>query len=276
MNRLQQTLIVAGCLWLVSPITLVFAETHSPGVAAKMAAKVAGIDPASTSLPENLLRIHIRFTEPMREGLFMDYVEVIDVDSGKPIPWVFFDSFYELWNQDRTQLTVLVDPGRVKTGLAANSELGRAFIAGKQYSVNIKRGWVSISGTKIEQNYSHRFTATAQVRTRIKPENWEIEVLKTSVQIDFQRVIDIHSLNAHVVLVTAEDETIAGQWLIYNNGHSARFDYSSAKIPDRIAVRNRFEDVAGNTIVAAFDHAAGDSKANEAIREKQITIIELD
>lgn len=269
MNRLQQTLLVAACLWVVSPKTLVFAETHSP----RVAAKVAGIDPASSSLPENLLRMHIRFTEPMREGLFMDYIEVIDVDSGKPVPWVFFDSFYELWNQDRTRLTLLVDPGRVKTGLAANSELGRAFVAGNQYSVNIKQGWVSISGTKIDQDYSHRFTATPQVRTRIKPENWEIEVLRNSIEIDFQRVIDIHSLNAHVVLVTADDEAIFGQWISYNNGQSARFNYTGAKTPNRIAVRNRFEDVAGNTIVAAFDHAAGDSKAN---REKQITVIDLD
>ncbi len=42
----------------------------------------------------------------------------------------FFDNVYELWSDDHRQITILVDPGRVKTGLKENLKRGRAFIAG--------------------------------------------------------------------------------------------------------------------------------------------------
>jgi len=269
MNHLRRILLVSACLWAVSPTSLVFAETQP----SRVATRVVGIDPASDLLPENLLRVHIRFTVPMREGLFSEHIEVIDAESGKPVPWVFFDSFYELWNHDRTRRTLLVDPGRVKTGLTANNELGRAFVSGNKYSIKIKPGWASISGTAIAQEYVHSFTAVAQVRTRINPENWNIEASKNSVQVDFQRIIDIHSLNAHMALITKDDEPIPGEWISFNNGKTAYFRITGVNVPNRIVIRNRFEDVAGNTIAAAFDRAAG---ASTAKREKQTTTIYLD
>lgn len=265
MKILQSILLSAACLCVVSPITVVFAETHLP--------EVAGFDPSSNLLPENLLRVHIRFTEPMREGEFSNYIEVVHTDTGKQIPLVFFDSFYELWNQDRTRLTLLVDPGRVKTGLTANADLGRAFIAGEQYSVNVKPGWLSMGGVAVEKEYSHGFIAIPQMRTAINPDNWNVYTQGKSIHIDFHRVIDIHSLNAHMILVDAEGETITGQWWGLNNSKTAQFTYSGNNQPDRIVVRNRFEDAAGNTVVAAFDHAIG---ASPSVKEKQTTVIKLD
>ena len=51
----------------------------------------------------------------------------LTTEEGKNITGVFFDNQYELWNKDRTEVTLIVDPGRVKLGLLANNKMGRAF-----------------------------------------------------------------------------------------------------------------------------------------------------
>ena len=84
--------------------------------------------------------------------------------------------------------------------------------------------------------------------------------------------MDFHSLNAHMILITPDDEPLSGVWVAYNNDMSARFELSGAKVPNRIVIRNRLEDVAGNTIVEAFDHAVGEFTAN---RVKQTTTFDL-
>jgi hypothetical protein len=94
--------------------------------------QVLQIYPTSDRLPENLLRFYIYFSSPMRRGDALQQIHLLD-ESGHIIPDVFLDTGEELWNPTSTRLTVLLDPGRVKTGLRAHSQLGRALTARESY-----------------------------------------------------------------------------------------------------------------------------------------------
>lgn len=77
-------------------------------------------------MPANLLRLSIAFTRPPA-GPVLPRLSLIRED-GSAIEEPFLDQ--ELWSPDSRILTVLMHPGRVKTGLAANERLGRALIPG--------------------------------------------------------------------------------------------------------------------------------------------------
>jgi|GEM_PF-4488641 len=99
-------------------------------------ARVEEVYPSADELPENLLRFFIYFSAPMGSGGIHESFELLDGE-GRPVPGVFLDSRYELWSPDRRRLTLLLDPGRVKTGLKAHNRLGRALIVGEEYRLRV-------------------------------------------------------------------------------------------------------------------------------------------
>ena len=89
-----------------------------------LAAKPAGhAYPSGPSVPENLLRIELRFSRPLREPLPMDRVKLIG-ENGQALQDVFLD--LPLPNPDATRVTLLLNPARVKSGVGANLAIGRA------------------------------------------------------------------------------------------------------------------------------------------------------
>ncbi|MEL7204628.1 MAG: hypothetical protein AAGL19_10685, partial [Pseudomonadota bacterium] len=72
--------------------------------------------PTAERLPENLLRIYVYFPRAMGKQEGVEIVQLLD-DKGDPMPDVFLANRSDLWSPDRHRLTVLLDPGRVKTGL---------------------------------------------------------------------------------------------------------------------------------------------------------------
>lgn len=83
--------------------------------------------PAGPSVPENLLRIELRFALPLRAPLNVDHVKLL-ADDGQQIEDAFLD--LPLSSADGKRVTLLLHPGRVKSGVGANLLLGRALKAG--------------------------------------------------------------------------------------------------------------------------------------------------
>jgi hypothetical protein len=232
---------------------------------------VVGVQPTAPDLPENILRFHITFNEPMREGVVFDHVVFQRKDTGEEVAQVFYDNFYELWSDNHRRLTLIVDPGRVKTGLAANSEMGRAFVAGDEYILSVLPGWVSLAGEPLDTQFDYAFRAFPEIRSPMAPRDWKITFENRVLSILFDRPIDIYSLSAHAVPITEDDIAVDGRWDLDGNGRSAQFTIEGDAIPTRLAIRNRFEDVAGNTIIAAFDHKSGTIDAGQ---ERGITFVD--
>lgn len=85
------------------------------------------IFPSGPTVPENLLRIELRFSTPLRVPLSTEHVKLTDA-SGVEIKNAFLDLL--LPGADGKSVTILLHPGRVKSGVRANLALGRALHAG--------------------------------------------------------------------------------------------------------------------------------------------------
>ena len=90
--------------------------------------------PSGETVPENLLRIELRFSTPLRIPLSIDNVKLIGGD-GREIEDAFLD--LPLSSADGRRVTVLLDPGRVKSGLAENLSLGRALRSGSVVTLEV-------------------------------------------------------------------------------------------------------------------------------------------
>src|SRR5262249_53666206 len=123
------------------------AWTLAAGVA--MAAgtpRVVAVSPSGPAVPENLLRISIRFdTAP--EGQVLRRLSLATRD-GSTLHQPFLDQ--ELWSPDGR---VLLDPGRVKTGLIAREQLGAILAEGEtvQLMLDGQPLWRWVVGPRDEQ-----------------------------------------------------------------------------------------------------------------------------
>ena len=99
---------------------------------------VTTIYPTSDTLPENLLRFYVQFSKPMKTINNLENIELVDED-GNVVKGAIFNNVYELWDKEQQQLTLILDPARVKTGLVAHKERGRALQAGKSFQLVIRQ-----------------------------------------------------------------------------------------------------------------------------------------
>ena len=110
-------------------------------VALALAAATVGADPrveiypSGTSVPENLLRIELRFSTPLHPPLTTRNLTLLDAN-GIEINDAFLDLV--LPSSDDKRVTVLFHPGRVKTGIGANLALGRALHTGARVTLVIQ------------------------------------------------------------------------------------------------------------------------------------------
>ncbi|MEM9107755.1 MAG: hypothetical protein AAGC96_19105, partial [Pseudomonadota bacterium] len=100
--------------------------------------------------------------------------------SGKPISGVFLSNRDDLWSPERRRLTLLLDPGRVKTGLFANSQMGRALVVGKAYSFEVSGKALDADGCPLGMDTSHAFTVTAADLDPPDPARWALTKPRTS------------------------------------------------------------------------------------------------
>ena len=97
--------------------------------AASSAVAAGAVTPSGDTVPENLLRIELHLTRPLRHALAMDHVRLVD-EGGDPIADAFLD--LPLPGDDGRTITLLLHPGRVKSGVGANLAMGRALRAGHE------------------------------------------------------------------------------------------------------------------------------------------------
>src|SRR5262249_18400476 len=120
--------------------------------------KVAQVYPTADVLPENLLRLYLHFTAPMRRGGAYDCGR-IPPGAGKEVVTPFLTLGEELWDPSGRRLTLLLDPGRVKQGLKPREELGPVLEAGKKYTLVIDGRWRDAEGQPLGQDFRKSFRA---------------------------------------------------------------------------------------------------------------------
>lgn len=232
--------------------------SFAPDIATVPAA-VTEIYPSGAFLPENTLRFYVHFAVPMRPGVAFDHIRLRDAE-GNIDDAAFMRFKQELWNEDRTRLTVLMDPGRIKRKVATNIELGPALLAGREYTLSVDAGWASADGRSVLPAFEKRFTVIEPLRDLPDVALWEVSTpcigTKDPLKIAFDRPFDRHLLSTTMRVTDRDDAVIEGAVEITNSERQWTF------IPDdawhnngaQVVVTAELEDVAANNFRDLLDH----------------------
>lgn len=228
---------------------------------------VEAVYPTSDSLPENLLRMYISFSQPMKTTGNLEYIKLYN-NKGKEIKGAIFNNVYELWDTSQKQLTIIFDPSRVKTGLVANKELGRALKPGENFRVVITKA-EDIYGQQLQEPYVKSFWVTPQDIISPDVTAWKINTpvagTKEGLKIQFKSPIDKMSLYTRINVADKNNRTIMGKITVSDNEKLWTF------IPHEpwkaalhtLRINSRLADPSGNNLNGLFDHKAGSLKSKK-------------
>ena len=251
-------------------------DSHIFSLKAKtnIAPVVTQIYPTATELPENLLRMYIQFSKPMKTVGNLENIKLVD-ENGMQIKGAIFNNVYELWDATQTQLTIIFDPSRVKTGLIANETLGRALQAGENVRLVVDH-LQDIYGQPMEHPYTKRFTVVKEDVIAPDTDLWEMELPTSNenaaFKLHFVDAIDEMSLLNRIKMYTDSGEVLKGMIHLKNEERTWEFIPEENWMPGKylIKVNTRLADPSGNNLNGLFDHKIGGLK-----NEKEGTVITI-
>lgn len=234
-----------------------YSEIDIPLTSALFIPEVLGIYPARDTLPENLLKVYIQFSQPMQEGKSAEHIVL--VKEKDTLKHVFLDLNQELWNQDRTILTVWFDPGRIKRDLVPNQTMGPPLLAHTSYELIIKSGWRDENGVEMVKSFQKNFVTGLRDSISPDPAKWSMSRPKAGTQdtlkirlhesldymllYDAMYIVDKNGKKIRGLITVAPGETT---WSFYPYDNWQRGIYS-------LSIEARLEDLAGNNLNRLFD-----------------------
>lgn len=221
-------------------------------------AEVVSIYPSGDEIPENTLRFYIHFPVPVKPQVSSHYVELRDA-SGFVDDAAFMHFRQELWSEDRRRLTLLLDPGRIKRGVAQNLALGPALKAGNQYAIVVKSGWPVADGTRSLPRAEKRFRVSEPLNTLPDISTWHAEVprifTRDRLVLQLDRPFDFELVRRAIRVLDAAGTLVSGEVLTGNGEQLWQFQphnvWTTKDI--QVLVDTRLEDVAGNNFNELLD-----------------------
>ena len=230
-----------------------------PSPEARKPARVIAVYPTTDSLPSNLLKMYLQFSDPMQyAGHPLDHLRVRDLTSDTVVqPFLRLET--GLWNVEQTQLTLWLDPGRIKTGLIPNKELGIPLEPGHRYRMELDAGLRSADGRELEPVLLKEWVVGPADRGMPDPTLWEMR-LPTSGSTEplvllFRESLDAQLLRESLRLAGPGGAWIRGEWDPGPNESSISFTPSTNWLKGEyvIHIDLLLEDLAGNNLVRLFD-----------------------
>jgi len=182
-------------------------------------------------------------------------------EHGGELPHAFLDLPGGLWNDDGTILTLLLHPGRIKSGLAGHETLGPALFAGREYVVEIDIGAFFDGAADQLEHYK---LAVGKAETRpLDAAQWIIGPVavntRDALSVKFDRALDWRAIQSGLAVVTADNSSVAGHWSACADGKSAEFVPDSAWIAmdAQLRLAPDLEDTAGNRRGESFEQPIG-------------------
>lgn len=223
---------------------------------------VAEVYPTAATLPENLLRFYIYFSAPMGQGDILPAIALLNA-KGQAIEGVFLKNRFDLWSADRRRLTLLLDPGRVKTGLTANRTMGRALVAGERYQLQISAEAMDARGCPLAADHRVTFEVTGADLAPPSPGDWDLILPRAGTRAPLTVVLDgpmDHlSLAYRLRVIGPDGAAVPGR--IDLGAMEAEWRFTPrAPWPDvahQLAIDPKLEDLAGNRPGILFDQPVG-------------------
>jgi hypothetical protein len=235
-------------------------------------AEVLAIHPSAGEVPLNLLRLYVTFSAPMSEGLAADSIRLRHAGSGEEMPGSFAPIDPELWDGARRRLTVLLDPARIKRGLAPHREAGYPLREGEDVVVEVGSSFRDARGRPLHRPATRRYRVGPALRSRVDPHAWRLHApragTRDALTVDFGRPLDHALLQRCLRVEGMSGETAAGDG-------ERRWDFVPAQPWDGAAQRLRvdaaLEDVAGNAVTHVFDRDL-DDPAHDPVPTRAVTL----
>lgn len=207
------------------------------------------IHPAGPAVPENLLRVELRFDRPQRLPFDVERLTLLDGD-GLEIRHALLD--VALPDASGRRITVLLDPGRVKTGVGPNLDAGRALKAGATVSLRVLDGDADASPVV------KTWRVTTAVSHPLQPELWQLNPPRRGTRdtLDVDLRMPISSAGDRLIAVlNGQGRRVAGTVTLDDGDATWRFKPSRpwAMGLHRLVTHPWLEDPAGNRRCAAFE-----------------------
>jgi hypothetical protein len=233
----------------------------APGLAPSVLASYPQLD----TVPDNLLKIYLQFSQPMREGQSAKYIHLIK-NGTDSLRDVFLDLQPELWNEDRTVLTLWLDPGRIKRELQPNLRMGNPLQQKASYELVLSANWQNTKGIPLRQPYRWQFGTTVRDSLSPDPADWKLAVpikqTRNPLSIYLGEALDHFLLQESFTIKNGKGNTVRGKWEITDKDRVCRFVPSEpwAEGDHTIDIAARLEDLAGNNLNRPFDKDLQDRK----------------
>lgn len=212
-----------------------------------LAGVLGTVSPSGTSVPANLLRIELRFGQPL-PALPLRHIVLRSAD-GAPIDSAVLD--LTLASKDERSLVVLMHPARVKQGLGAQQALGRALREGDQVSI-------TVDDPRLAQPLRHAWRVGPAIEDRIDPSRWSLRAPPAGgrAPLVLKLPAPLNASAAGLIAVAGPGERrIAGQTAWHTGETEWRFTPASPWRAGayRVRLHPDLEDPAGNRLCAPFE-----------------------
>jgi hypothetical protein len=249
---------VGGMTYAVSVAGVTAAVLTRPQPDHPATTQVLGISPTAAQVPRNLLRLYVSFSAPMSEGYAAGHVRVVD-DAGQAMAGVLLPAEHELWDGARRRLTVLLDPARIKRGLAAHRQAGYPLRSGEPFRLIVAEGFRDARGAPLRFPAERRYEVGDDERRRVEPGAWNLTIPSShtteALEVTFDRPLD-HGLLARGLHVAGPDgRLLSGTPQPGPEDRSWRLAPRQpwARGTHQLLVEPILEDLAGNSVSRIFD-----------------------
>ncbi len=206
---------------------------------------VTAVFPSGEQVPANLLRLSLRFDRMPDVPVLPRLAWVIDTDTGRQfVERPFLES--ALWTPDGKQLTILLHPGRVKSGLLAHDQNPPLLPVGKRVSLTLDdrtlRSW-----TVVDPQQSALDVAQWRMGD-VRPASRDPLKILLGVPIDVQSM-------AQIAVLDASGRVLSGSVSLSEAESVWLFRPTAVWRPGKyqIWIHPHLEDVAGNRIGNSFE-----------------------
>ena len=222
------------------------------------APELVGIYPLLDTLPENLLKLYLHFSKPMRSGESLQFIHLLG-EKGDTLGNVFLNLQPELWDTTSTVLTLWLDPGRIKRGLTLNRALGNPLKMNETYHLVVSSAWKGQNGLKLAQNYRKTFVAGKRDEQAPDVKQWQLQIPRAGTTallvVKTQETLDHYLLSESIGIVDQNNTPIKGEIRLGKKDNQVVFFPAKPWKAQRyhLQVDGRLEDLAGNNLNRVFD-----------------------
>lgn len=236
----------------------VVGKVKVPANTDKTPPEVLAVYPLVDTVPENLLKLYIRFSEPMQTGNALEHIFLLDKNRDT-LDRIFLNLQPELWGDGDRVLTLWIDPGRIKRDLVLNNQLGNPLHKNQHYELVIATNWKDHRGLSLKNHYSKKFVVAARTDQLLSLNTWNIKPpgagSRQALYITFAHPLDHYLLQESITVLTTANKPVDGSMELSDNDRIWKFLPSQNWVAGnyKIRVNARLEDLSGNNLNKIFD-----------------------